>query len=80
MAKMNFNFGAYGAGEIITRDELKKVLGGTGSGSSDGTSNGVKSCVSSDCSSENFGLGCAPNKTCKWSYDYGMCKCQVTYA
>ena len=34
MAKMNFNFGAYGAGEIITRDELKKVLGGTGSGSS----------------------------------------------
>lgn len=35
MTKLKLNL-AHGAGEILTREELKKVLGGTGSGSGSG--------------------------------------------
>ncbi len=35
MTKLKLNL-AQGAGEILTREELKKVLGGTGSGSGSG--------------------------------------------
>ena len=31
MAKIDLNLLAYGAGEILTRNELKKIVGGTGS-------------------------------------------------
>ncbi|NCB83803.1 MAG: hypothetical protein EOM44_04780 [Bacteroidia bacterium] len=37
MAKIDLNLLAYGAGEILTRNELKMVLGGVGSDDTDGT-------------------------------------------
>ena len=40
MAKIDLNLLAYGAGEILTREELKGVLGGTGSGGGDGSGDG----------------------------------------
>ena len=45
MTKLKLNL-AHGAGEILTRDELKRVLGGTGSGNGDGNCNWYR-CVCS---------------------------------
>ena len=39
MTKLKLNL-AQGAGEILTREELKGVLGGTGSGGGDGSGDG----------------------------------------
>lgn len=78
MRKLKLNVANLGATEILTREELKKVLGGVDAGS--GSGSGVKSCAESDCSSENLGLGCAGGKTCQWSYNYGACRCQATLA
>ncbi len=39
MTKLKLNL-AQGVGEILTREELKKVLGGTGGGSGSGTCSG----------------------------------------
>lgn len=53
MKKLNLNVADLGATEILSRDELKKVLGGTGTGStgSGGGACNSKCSTSSDCGS-----------------------------
>ena len=52
MAKIDLNILAYGAGEILTRNELKKIVGGA-EGSASGSS---KICTADDCKTANNGL------------------------
>jgi len=78
MEKLKLNF-AYEAGEILTRKELKNVLGGgSGSYGEIGSGSGMATeCSASDCSSEHKGLGCGSSELCQKDYNLGICRCQV---
>ena len=88
MTKLKLNL-AHGAGEILTREELKKVLGGTGSGSGSGgedpcagLTTSIK-CTEKDPDggndiiiSRSTGIGCPTSNTCP-SGQFMSCSCIV---
>ncbi len=79
MTKLKLNL-AHGAGEILTREELKKVLGGTGSGSGSGggcTCNATANAEQAEylactgtCPSISTGNGYSYQQQCRKAYDY----------
>ena len=76
MAKNDLNLLAYGAGEILTRNELKKIVGGA-EGSASGSS---KICTADDCKTANNGLGCRVGESCTWSSNLSICACKANLA
>ena len=48
MKKLNLNVANLGATEILSREELKKVLGGTGTGTGSGDDNPLQTCTPAD--------------------------------
>ena len=79
MTKLKLNL-AHQAGEILTREELKKIVGGTeGSGSGSCTCNGYASgeeqahslICAGTCPNVSFGNGSNYQQECRKALDYG---------
>ena len=65
MAKIDLNLLAYGAGEILTREELKNIVGGT-EGSDVYMGSRSKTDKEKECDDKKL---CDP---CQWSNKYGQ--------
>ena len=77
MKKLKLNVAELGATEILTREELKKVLGGAGSGSGSGSGNECTSLSKDACSNS---VSCKDSQGitghCGWSNgDLNRCTC-----
>lgn len=75
MKKMHLNL-AQGAGEILTKGELKKILGGIGSGSDSGSSGDIDCPTSKDQCSGTCKKGGIIGR-CGWTKvpEPGWCSC-----
>jgi hypothetical protein len=66
MKKLNLNVSNLNATEILSREELKKVLGGT-----EGSGNGTSTTCTATCSKNGSTITCTSSKNdCKVLYEY----------
>jgi hypothetical protein len=76
MKKIRLNVAELDATEILSRDQLKAVFGGSDSGSNSAT----QSCGSDDCKTAHGGLGCNVGESCSYDYNLAACACKKNLA
>ena len=77
MKKLKLNVAELGATEILTREELKKVLGGTGSGSGSGSGEDKCAGYSTTCGNNHQQYSCNYRESTKDCYN-DFCKAVCT--
>ncbi len=74
MKKLTLTPNAFDKGEVLTRTQLKKVMGGSGSGSGHGCTHyytdGTSRCLGTDYTTDECRESCSHNPSCSYTSSY----------